>query len=161
MNEAFVTQNKLFRIRVTTYAENPGFVPGAYYVFESARLSSTDWHRIAVFRHDDPVPIPRDQIRFISDKIAYVFMGWVYAVTTDAGTNWSVWEAPGKIQNYRLIQDVELRGTGVGTMRCEVIASRGYETQEFKTDDYGRTWERDTSNPYVGSQAAGASLRVY
>jgi len=82
INERFTTQNDQFRIRVTAHAETASFVPGAYYVFESAPTGSDHWHRITVFRHDDPVPIPRDQIRFVSARTGCIFMGWIYAVTT-------------------------------------------------------------------------------
>ena len=57
-------------IRVTAYAEdNGGFVPGAYYVFESSQRGASGWREVITFRHDEPNPIPRHQIVFLDNKI--------------------------------------------------------------------------------------------
>ncbi|HEV2664040.1 MAG TPA: hypothetical protein VG324_03975, partial [Blastocatellia bacterium] len=91
IRETYETSNHAFRVRVNSHAEkNGGFVGGAYYVFQSAQIGSDRWRDIMVFRHDDPDPIPRDQIRFVYESTGYVFMGWMYAVTTDKGASWSV-----------------------------------------------------------------------
>jgi hypothetical protein len=144
--EAWETTNGTFKIGVRVYPEeNGGFVPGAYYVFRSAQLTSDGWQEIFTFRHDDPVPIPQKQIHFVSDKIGYVFMGWMYASTTDGGSKWSVWSAekdlPGwQCCNYRLIQDVSVAPNGVGTMKLNPIPGRSGELPELRTKDYGRHW---------------------
>ncbi|MBA2340615.1 MAG: hypothetical protein H0V88_09480 [Pyrinomonadaceae bacterium] len=79
--ETWETTNTPFKIRVDRHAEaNGGFVPGAYYVFQSAAADSDQWHEIMTFRHDDPVDIPREQVRFANDRVAYVFMGWMGVV---------------------------------------------------------------------------------
>jgi hypothetical protein len=97
------------------------------------------------FRHDDPVPIPRDQVRFVSDQIGFVFMGWMYAVSTDGGKKWSVWNAEHDLPNweccnYRLITDVTIAGNGSGVMRLSPIRDRRGEVPELHTSDYGRHW---------------------
>jgi hypothetical protein len=144
--EAWETTNNTFKVGVTVYAEeNGGFVPGAYYVFRSAPLSSAGWQEIFTFRHDDPVPIPQQQVHFVNDKIGYVFMGWMYAMTTDGGSNWSVWSAEKDLPNwqccnYRLIQDVRVAPDGVGTMKLNPIPERSGEVPELRTKDYGRHW---------------------
>src|SRR5205809_6977236 len=87
--ETWETTNGSFRIRVDRHnEENGGFVPGAYYVFRSAPVGSEAWRDIMTFRHDDPNPIPRDQVRFLNDRVGFVFMGWMYAVTSDSGATW-------------------------------------------------------------------------
>jgi hypothetical protein len=92
--EAWETTNSTFKVSVTAYAEENGsFVPGAYYDFRSAPSRSERWQEIFTFRHDDLVPIPKQQVHFVNDKIGYVFMSWMYAITTDGGSNWSVWSA--------------------------------------------------------------------
>jgi hypothetical protein len=147
--EAWETINNTFKVGVTVYAEkNSGFAPGAYYVFRSAPLSSGRWQEIFTFRHDDPVPIPLEQLRFVNDKTGYVFMGWIYAVTTDGASNWSVWSAekdlPGwQCCNYRLIQDVRVGPDGVGTMKLNSIPGRSGEVPELHTNDYGRHWSSE------------------
>lgn len=149
VNEAWETHNKTFKISVTAYAEeNGGFVAGAYYVFRSAKVNSDVWTDIMRFRHDDPVAIPRDQIHFVNDEVAYVFMGWMYAVTTDSGSTWSVWDArkdlPGwQCCNYILIKSVLLEQDGAGTMQLKPIDGRRGEVPELHTRDFGRHWSSD------------------
>ena len=137
-----------FSIRVTAFDESgAGMVPGAYYKFESAQGAGPDWREVMTFRHDGPVPIPRDQVRRAGESVAYLFMGWMYAVTTDGGDSWTVWDAardlPGwRCCNYGLIQDVALNADGTGTMTCKVIDAGRGEIPTLVTTDFGRTWER-------------------
>lgn len=146
VNERWETSNEVFKVRVTSYAEeSAGFVGGAYYVFESASVESDNWREIMTFRHDDPIPIPRDQVQFLGDKTAYVFMGWMYAVTTDGGSAWSLWNAETELPkwkccNYKLIRNVQIRPNGVGTMRLDPIPERQGEVPELHTKDYGFNW---------------------
>jgi hypothetical protein len=71
------TNNEALKIRVSEYDEKGAIVSGAYYVFESALVESNNWHEIMTFRHDDRVGIPKDRVRFVSNKIGYVYMGWM------------------------------------------------------------------------------------
>jgi len=139
-----------FTIKVSTFPEKSGgFVPGVYYRFES--LSGTTGRSVSVmqFRHDDDVPIPRENIRFLGPKIAFLFMGWKYAVTTDGGTQWHVWNAETDLPewqccNYGLIRTVELSTSGAGKMVLKPIAGRRGEVPELVTSDFGRHWLRPT-----------------
>ena len=95
--------------------------------------------------HDDAIPIPREQIRRATDRIGYFFIGWVYAVTTDGGETWHVWDARKDLPNwqccnYRLIRDVTLQEDGSGIMLCSVIDSARAEVPVLETSDFGRTW---------------------
>ena len=141
--------NGIFDVRITAYREkNGGFVRGAYYEFASTASGQTDWHKIMVFRHDDPIPIPRNQTVFLSSKVAYVFMGWMYAVTTDGGHTWSAWSAERdltgwKCCNYALIREVRIHASGVGRMVLNPIPNRPGEVPALFTKDYGRHWSVD------------------
>jgi hypothetical protein len=142
--ESCELDNKSFRVSVVAYAEeNGGFVPGAYYVFRSSRLRSDTWREIMTVRHDDPDPIPRDQIRFLNEQIGYVFMVYKYAVTTDAGENWFVWditkEFPDWRQNRAYIKDVRIESAGSGTMTL-IPVLQPHGALELHTSDYGRHW---------------------
>ena len=134
------TTNENIDIRVRAFAEDGWGPAGAYYVFESARHGSNNWQAIMTFRHDDPVPIPREQIRFVNDRTAFVFMGWMYAVTTNGGANWSIWSAQEHIPeyNYALIESVYLESNGYGFMRLDT--SRSNDVPALGTRDYGRHW---------------------
>jgi hypothetical protein len=143
--DTWETTNSTFKIRVNKYTEkNGGFNPGAYYVFQAAKKDQADWVDIMVFRHDDPVDIPRDQVRFINDQIGYVFMGWLYAVTTDGGGTWFVWDAEKELRgqlraNYALISDVRIETDGTGTMILNPITQQQNRV-ELRTKDYGQHW---------------------
>lgn len=145
--ESWQTGNNTFEIRVTVHSEKlslPG-LGGAYYVFSSNIVGSESWTEFLVFRHDTPVLIPREQVHFVNDKIAYVFMGWLYGVTTDGGATWTVWNAERDLRdweccNYNLIQEVRIGPDGVGTMRLDQTLQRRGEVPELHTQDYGRNW---------------------
>lgn len=149
INETWETTNGTFKVKVTSYAEeNRGIVAGAFYVFKSSSAGSDDWHEIMTFRHDDPVAIPHDQVRFVNDQIGYIFMGWKYAVTTDAGSKWTVWTAEKDLPNwqccnYRLIHEVRLAPDGTGTMILKPISQRKGEVPELQTKDFGQHWQRE------------------
>ena len=76
ITETYETANQSFKIRVNRHAEiNGGFVGGAYYVFQSAAIGSDSWQKVMTFRHDDPVEIQRDHLRFINNQIGYALWG--------------------------------------------------------------------------------------
>jgi hypothetical protein len=145
VTESFETSNKAFRLRVDRHAEVGGFGPGgAYYVFRTAPPGSDAWRDIMTFRHDDPIPIPRDQVRFLNERVGFVFMGWMYAVTTDEGASWSVWDSSRDMPkrpccNYRLVKDVHLQADGTGTMTLNLVPDR-VEVVQLRTIDFGRHW---------------------
>jgi len=145
VNESWDTSNNVFRIRVERHAEVNTFVGGAYYVFQSAPTGSDSWQKILTFRHDDPQPIPRDQVRFVNDQVAFVFMGWMYAVTKDGGDSWSVWNAEKDLPkwdccNYGLIATVNIDVSGTGTMILDPIPQRQGEVRQLHTKDFGQHW---------------------
>ena len=145
VTDSWETSNQAFKLRVEQRAEENGFLPGAYYVFQSAPAGSNTWREVMTFRHDDPVPIPRDQVRFINDRVGYVFMGWMSAVTTDGGATWSVWSADKdlpnwKCCNYGLVKNMHLEPDGTGVMILNPISQSRGEVPELRTKDYGRQW---------------------
>ena len=84
----------LFTVRISEFPEDHGgLVAGAYYRFESLPSGGKTWVSAMEFRHDDAVPIPRQDVRFLTPRSAIAFMGWKYAVTTDGGNHWHVWNA--------------------------------------------------------------------
>ncbi len=141
--EVWETNNRTFRLRVNMHTEK-GFrlVGGAIYVFESAATESESWKEIMTVRHDDPVEIPREQVRFINDQVGYAFMSFKYAVTLDGGTSWSVWDATADLPDWRRtranIEDVRLAPDGTGTM--SLTSSTNQEAPKLRTEDYGQHW---------------------
>lgn len=144
--ERWETTNNRFKIRVIAHPEEGGFVGGAYYVFQSTGTDNDNWHEIMIVHHDDPVKIPREQIRFVSDRVGYVFMLYNYAVTLDDGITWSVWYAPSDLPQWRdtraNIENVQILPDGTGTMSLRT--STDEKAPELYTSDYGKHWQRTT-----------------
>jgi photosystem II stability/assembly factor-like uncharacterized protein len=142
--ETWETKNNTFKIRVTKYDEKgthraPG---GGYYVFESSPATADDWRLIMNFRADDLVKIPREQVRFVNEQTGHVFMGWLYAVTTDGGRTWSVWDASkdaslSRNTNYDMIRNVNTLPDGTGDM---LVHLTGDKEVKLKTKDHGQHW---------------------
>jgi hypothetical protein len=132
------------QLRVTAFREKGIVLPvaGAYYVFEQRRASDEAWKQILIFRSDDALPIPKDQIRAVNDEVVYFFIGWVYGVTSDGGKGWSVWDAEKDLSgwkpaNYKFIKDVQLTAEGRGKMSLNPIR---FDRDTLFTDDFGRSW---------------------
>jgi hypothetical protein len=143
--ESWEKSNQTFTVRVESHTEENAFLPGAYYVFHSAPSGSDTWREIMTFRHDDPHLIPRDQVRFVNDRVGYVFMGWMYAVTADGGASWSIWNAEKDLPkwvccNYGLIASINLQPDGTGTMILNPIPNRQGEVPQLYTKDFGQHW---------------------
>lgn len=143
--ETWETRNESFKIRIDAYHEaNGGFVPGAYYVFQSADSNSDQWRELMTFRHDDPIDIRKNQVRFVNDQIGFAFMGWMYAVTTDSGKSWSIWDGCKKLPNnrrctYEIIRDIEILPNGTGKMTINPTPKES-PLPELYTEDFGRNW---------------------
>lgn len=146
--EEWETANSTFRMRVTAYREKALINPGAYYVFQSAPIGSENWKEIMTLKFDDPVPIPREQVRFVDDRTGYGFMGEAYAVTTDSGQTWSLWNAEKELQNRvhvhsRSIEKVNIAADGTGTMHLYENPFQPGRIPILRTQDHGRHWSLD------------------
>lgn len=142
-------ENEFFIIRVTVLRKETNFggtLAGADYVFETKMKDDLDWRKIMTFSGDAPVPFNDKDIRFVNDRIAYVFLGWMYAVTTDRGEHWSIWDGSkfplkdGRI-GFNAIGNVELLENGIGVMQLNVI---GLDVPiALRSNDFGVNWSRD------------------
>ena len=144
--ETWEVSNDRFRVRVKAFEEHSQALGGGYGVYESAPLGTDHWQQIMGFRHDDPIKIPHASVRFVGDRIGYVFLGWKYAVTNDGGQTWSTWNAETDLPswnccNYGLISEVEFSVQGRGKMTLHTIPGRN-EPEVLLTEDYGKHWHR-------------------
>jgi len=84
------------------------------------------------------------QVRFINDRVGYVFMLGKYAVTADGGDSWQVWDSDqnglNRYPNERFIKQVNLNTDGRGTIQL-VSRTSQKETIELQTNDYGVNWK--------------------
>lgn len=143
--ETLETQNTPFRIRINKHIERGGFMAvlnGAYYVFQSAALGSDQWQDITTYRYDDPIDIPRNHVRFANEKVAYVFMFDMYAITQDGGASWKISD----IDNYLpsepkcgSIKDLRVDSDGVGEVKLQCYAKQN-SFKVLETKDFGRNW---------------------
>lgn len=144
IKERWEIPTNAFRLRVTKYAEKSfRLVGGAYYVFEAATAGSDQWTKIMTIRHDDPDPIPREQVRIVSDQVGYVFMLNKYAATMDGGATWFIWDSvkdfPDWQSNPTIIKEVRLSPDGTGIMKLTLVANQ--QIRELHTKDYGQHWK--------------------
>jgi hypothetical protein len=146
--ETWEVENRDLRLRVEMHLENCFAVCGAYYLFQSANVGSDNWKEIFIAHHDDPNPIPRENLQFVNSQVAYVFFGPKYAVTTDAGKSWMVWDAWDankgmrfeKHNLYPSIVRVSITSDGRGEMSLYPISDSTANRPKLKTTDYGRSW---------------------
>jgi hypothetical protein len=146
--EAWETAKGNFKIRVSQYAEkNPVFLTHFFFVFESATVGSGGWFEFMTVKNDSSIPVPREQIRFVSDEIAYVFMNEKYAVTTDLGRTWTVWEAIprnlSQLQSAANIRDVQINVDGTGNMHLGSLLNGQITSLTVSTKDYGHHWNSE------------------
>jgi hypothetical protein len=142
--EEYLAEGPRLKLRVRAYREEGALLPvaGAFYDLECQPARVRDWIQVLTFRHDDQVPIPRQQLRFIGDDVAYFFLGWVVAITPDAGVSWNVWDATKRltgrnVSNYQLVKDVELDSAGRGVMHLDPLRA---PFGRLVTEDFGRNW---------------------
>jgi hypothetical protein len=140
--------NAEFKVCITAYRERALFTPGAFYVFQSTATDSNDLHNILTVRTDEPNPIPRDDIRFVNNQTAYFFMSNYYAVTTDGGRTWSIWDAEKNLayRQHNLwpsIKEVHLETSGAGKMILPPLVDQGGVAPPLHTNDYGRHWNAE------------------
>lgn len=146
--QTWESSEKPFKVKIDMHIERGGFMPaataGAYYVFYSNSARSSDWREVMTFRHDDPIPIPDNQVRYVTDEVAYFFIGPFFAITQDSGESWRTLNAYKNIQNiqccyYGVIDDIQLQPDGTGMLRLDPKAVSGIT--ELKTQDFGLHWE--------------------
>ena len=134
--ETWQTDNGHLKIRITSYEEDDAFLAGTYYGFESAQLDSDSWQEFMVFRYDDSHEIPRDQVRFVTDRVAFAFLGTMFGVTTNGGATWSVTDMtdqfPDRIERH--IHHADIGADGLGELYL-------YGCQQLTTNDYGQRWQ--------------------
>ena len=149
MFDQFEAANPTFKIRVTAYNERFVFPPGSYYAFESAPSGSNVWKTIITVPTDQAEPIPRNQIQFVNNHIAYIFFGSYYMVTIDGGGTWLLWDANKELpveqfmKEYNLwpaIKEVELKADGTGKMTLSEIQKERGKGPALFTTNYGQHW---------------------
>ena len=147
--------NGAFKIRITAYDEKLGIPPQRfYYTFEASGPDSTQWHEIMTCRRKNVLGTPHEQVKFVANHSAYVFLADKFATTIDAGRTWSVWDGYRIRRDMNInygwiyIRSVSISADGAGEM---VVAEASLSMAEFseardvarlRTSDYGQHWTR-------------------
>ncbi len=149
--ESYTFEGSNLKIKVEARHQE-GFmliVPGAYYDYGARRNDSDTWIPIFTFLFDDPIDIPKNQIKEINEQVIYAFIGWMYAVTTDGGKNWHSWNGNPKLAQfantgYGFIDKIQMDPNGLGAMK--IRKHRGsVRSVELYSKDFGKTWEETKS----------------
>ncbi|HVF86456.1 MAG TPA: hypothetical protein VM866_02660 [Pyrinomonadaceae bacterium] len=146
VTESWEGANGGFKMRIERSAEIFSFSPGrAKFALKSVSDDFSSWKEITTFRHHDPDQVPSPQLHFMGGRVGFMFVGWKYAVTTDAGATWNVWDGQKDLPTWKccddgLIRDVVLRPDGTGSMRLRVTDVRPVDKAWLNTDDYGKHW---------------------
>ena len=138
-------ENPNFSVRINCFREKRTFaqaLAGANYIFEVKTKNEINSREIMFVELDDVIPIDSKSIGFVNGNIGYVFMKRKYAVTTDGGMNWKIWDG---IQFPLMKNDlscgiqnvnVEENGSGVMSLNCSD------RRKELITKDFGISWNQ-------------------
>ena len=147
--DTWEASNQTFKVRIRKFDENASVVLGHnYFTVEAAASGSNKWHEFLAWRADNGGSIPRDRVQFVDHQTAYAFINSEYAVTTDAGHTWTVWDARKHVTNPKyldqtLIKEVHLASDGRGRMTVGYPTESGPALAELSTTDYGAHWLSD------------------
>ena len=138
------------RIRIRAYKENGVFIPGVYFVLQSAPVESDKWRNVITVKGDEPWPLRSEQLGFVAPDIGYGFIGGYYMVTLDAGSNWSIWQADKNLvsDDYQkqnnlapFIEAIHLNTDGTGRMTLHKYFAALERGPDLHTLDFGLHWE--------------------
>jgi hypothetical protein len=144
--ETWETANSSLKVRITALYEEGVFLPGAYFVCESAPVGSDRWREFIYIRTDDAFPIRREQFRFVGEQTAYFYMAYDFVVTLDGGRTWKAWKPLFPQSNgeplYWAIREakVEADGTGSAKVECYDKQKKARVELEIRTRDFGQSW---------------------
>jgi hypothetical protein len=143
-----MVENGGFKLRVSKLANNVHVImPPSYYRIESCH-EGENWQTVARWSQDDPWPVSDIEINVLSSTVAYYFNMVKYAVTTDGGKNWSVFDLysqsvadnVGKGGDGRAIR-VKIDFAGTGKIYLQARDEKdGPMRVIYKTTDFGVTW---------------------
>ena len=153
LRERIERSNGQFRVAIDIFDEGNMahfFEPGCHVSFLSAPVGSDDWRQFtrAYFSHrqcDENLASLSNRVRFVNDRVAYVFLQYWYGVTIDGGQTWSPFDVATQLQGRvypspRLIEDVSIDSDGTGTMSLDPDAVVEKKRLILQTEDFGRQW---------------------
>jgi hypothetical protein len=123
---------------------------GRYHTFSITKHSNEGENGKIIFNIllSDPPSVSTNQVKILNDKIAYVYLGWMYSVSLDGGLTWHLWDAEKTLPSWEccdsgLIQDINIDNSGNGRMALRVNPNNLAELLYLYTNDYGQHWIKD------------------
>jgi hypothetical protein len=119
---------------------------GVYYSFGIKDKEIKDWVSLITVLYDSKIKLPYRNVTYVNDQIVYMYLGWMFVVTTDGGVTWSKWNAEDSLPTWiccdsNFINDVKINKDGTGVMK---LKKKSDATNQFpsklNTKDYGITW---------------------
>lgn len=144
--------NETFKMRITAFSERGELLPGAYFVFQTARVGSDEWGDLLTVKGDEPIPLRPEQLSLVSSQVGYGIIDSHYIVTTNGGDDWSLWEANKQlpVDDYQAkhnlwpsIEEVQIEADGTGRMRLRRFLNERERGPDLVTRDYGVHWSLD------------------
>src|SRR6185503_19526535 len=145
ITETWAPSHGEMRVRIVAYELNGPEPRGMYYTLQSAVKDPEYWDSVITCRQDERVPIPEAQLRFVSDRVAYFFMGYVLAITADGGREWATWDASRELEEQGCcdsakIENIQVGADGKGTFNLRLVFHS--TLLGFSTEDYGKHWTK-------------------
>ena len=87
----------------------------------------------------------KSRVRFVNDRVAYVFMQWWFQVTVDGGRTWHDWSGRRDLSGRAydspsLISSVSIQPDGRGTMMLNPLGMVDGKPLTLTTEDFGQQW---------------------
>ncbi len=121
--------------------------PSRYYTFSYHTAKDNYQYKRIIFNihQDEAAPLPINQVRFVTDEVVYIYMGWIFSVTTDAGKTWRLWDAERDLPGWTccdsgLIREVSISFQGTGTMTVIPDSQEPEKLLQLRTNDFGQHW---------------------
>ena len=143
LREQWEQGNERFRVRVQVFDEGNKahlFEPGCHLRIASAQAGSDAWRRFGNAYFSKCDQRFKDRVRFVNERVGYVFMQWWYTVTVDGGRSWATWDVPAHLSGRafyspQLIDDVSIKPDGTGTMTLNPAGMAGKQPLTLYTGD--------------------------
>ena len=147
--ETRLFEGKNVIIRANAYKEDfhgAFALSGGIHTFEARPRMAAQWTTLFECRHAAPIPIHECHGDFVADDIAFLYMRWVFYLTTDGGRSWSSWCPSKDLPDWSGeagahasgIAEVKIAPDGTGTM---LLQDEDKDIRALlKTRDWGHTW---------------------
>jgi len=109
------------------------------FTLKSRPSATAKWLEVATFHADDPINIPRNNLKILGPSTAFFYLNRKFSVTTDAGRTWSIWNTYEDIRPAcpyaAWIEMVHLSPDGTGNMVVHCPAHDVPDLRLFDTSD--------------------------